>query len=74
MTSIVISTTIAWTSTAAVAMVGLIIFLIARELADARKESNTRMGLLSRHLAAFAVPLLIVFAFIVIMAVLEVID
>ena len=73
MVSSIISTTIAWASTGAVAVVGLIIFLVARELADAGKESDMRLGLISRHLAAFAVPLLIVFAFIVVMEVLEVI-
>ena len=73
MVSTVMSTTIAWASTGAVAVVGLIVFLVARELADASESPDIRLGLLRRHLVAFAVPLLIVFAFIVVMEVLEVI-
>ena len=73
MVSTVITTTVAAASAGAAAVVGLIILLVARELADASESSDTRLGLLSRHLVAFAAPLLIVFAFIVVMKVLEVV-
>lgn len=71
MVSTVITTTIAAASVAVAAVVGLVLLLVARELADAGESPDTRPGLLSRHLAAFAAPLLIVFAFIVVMKVLE---
>jgi uncharacterized membrane protein len=73
MVSTVITTTVVAASVAVAAVVGLVLLLVARELIGTSESPDTRLGLLSRHLVAFAAPLLIVFAFIVVMAVLEVV-
>jgi len=71
MVSTVITTTVVAASVAVVAVVGLVLLLVAGELAGAGESPDTRPGLLSRHFVAFAAPLLIVFAFIVVMKVLQ---
>lgn len=54
----------------AAAAVGLIIILVARELAHAADRPWT--SVLARHLAVFAVPLFFVFAAIVSVAILDI--
>ena len=71
MVTTVFTTTLA-ASISAVTVVGLIVFLIARELADASERPVVR--LFCERIAVFLPPLLVAFAFIVIMKVLEVID
>ena len=71
MTTTLISTTIAASATIA-AVVGLIIFLTIREIADAGETAVPR--LLSAHLLTYSVPLLVAFAIIVIVEFLHIID
>ncbi|MEE8471241.1 MAG: hypothetical protein V3S51_07925 [Dehalococcoidia bacterium] len=71
MVSTVVTLTTAAASVTAAAVVGLIIFLVVRELADASERRP--LQLLSRYLGIYATPLLIAFAFIAIMEVVEVI-
>lgn len=71
MVTTVITATIASASATAVAVVGLIILLVTRELADASERPILR--LFSRHIAVYVPSLLIAFAFIVVMRVLQVI-
>ena len=54
------------------AVVGLITLLVVREVTDASKRPSLR--LFGRHLAAFAIPLLIVVVFIVAVDVLKTIS
>jgi hypothetical protein len=56
-------------SLGAVAMIGLIVFLVAKELFATTTEF--RFNVFSRHLSVAVIPLLTVFAFIVIMKVLQ---
>lgn len=72
MVSTVITTTIAAAYIGAVAVVGLIALSITGELAAPSERSTLR--LLHRYLSVAVLPLLIVFAFIVIMEVLKVIS
>ncbi len=71
MISTVVTMTLA-SSLAVVLVVGLIIFLAARELADASDMPSLK--LFSRYLSVYAAPLLVAFAFIVVMEVLRAID
>jgi hypothetical protein len=71
MTSIVVSVTTAATSVTIAAVIGLIVFLVVRELADASGKPS--LQLLSRYLTLYAVPLLVSFAFIVIIEIVRVI-
>jgi len=64
MVSSIVSTTIVTASMTATAVIGLIILLVARELADSSESPLFR--LLSRHTAILSIPLLIVFVFIAI--------
>ena len=68
MVSTVITTAIT-ASAGGIAVIGLIVLLVTRELADASEQPAIQ--LFSRHLAVFAMPLLVAFAFIVIMEVLR---
>ena len=65
-------TTVLAASGGVVVAVGLIIFLATRELVDASERPGLK--LLGRDLSVYAVPLLVAFAFIVIMEVLQAID
>jgi len=65
MVSTVVTTAIASASASATAVVGLIIFLVTRELADSSQKLSLK--LFSNYLGVFAIPLLTVFAFITIM-------
>lgn len=71
MDSTVVTTTIASASASAAAVVGLIIFLVTRELANSSQKLSLK--LFSNRLGVFAIPLLIVFAFISIMWVAEIV-
>lgn len=71
MTSIVSSITTTATSVTIAAVVGLILFLVVRELADASEKPS--LQLLSRYLTLYAVPLLVSFVFIVIIEIVRVI-
>ena len=55
------------------AVVGLIVLLAVRGLADAKAKVDTRFRFLSDGLGVFIVPLSIVFLFLVIADVLEVV-
>ncbi len=70
MVSTVIYDTLAPESIVPVAVVGLIILLIARELGTAGEGSFAQR--LGRNLGAYTLPLLIVFFFIITMAVVDV--
>lgn len=72
MVSTVTTTTIAEASIGAAAVIGLITLLVIRELAAATAGSTLK--LFTRHLTVAVIPLLIVFAFIVIIEVLELIS
>jgi hypothetical protein len=69
MVSSIVSMTIVTASMTATAVIGLVILLVTRELADASESPLLR--LLSRHTALFSMPLLIVFVFIAIMKTLQ---
>ena len=65
MVSTVIATIATSTAMSGVAVVGLIVILVARELVDTSKIPA--LQLLNRHLLVFAAPLLVAFPIIVIM-------
>jgi uncharacterized membrane protein len=66
----VVSNSIGSFSAAVVTVVGLIILLVTKELADA--SERPALSILGRHIAVLATPLLIVFAFIVITVALRI--
>ena len=68
----VVTTTIATASISAIAVIGLIILLVARELADTSESPTLR--LFNRHLIVAMIPLFLVFIFIVAVEVMQVIS
>ncbi len=72
MVTTVIYDTPAASPVVAIAVVGLIILLVARELGTAGE--GTFAHRLGRNLGAFTLPLLIVFFFIIFMAILDVLE
>ena len=71
MDSLVITTIAASTAMAGVAVAGLIILLVARELVDTSDKPTFQ--LLNRNLLVFATPLLVAFTIIVIMTLAKII-